>query len=295
MHKNTVEKQVVKTDETEKRVCEETSEKGYFCAEELSLERTDEEHSDEYYAEYIQNFRPNLKKKRGYRFFKRLFDIVSSFLGLLILLLPIAVIALAIKIDSKGPVIFRQERMGRNKKPFVCYKFRSMRTDAPHDCPTSQLGNAESYISRVGKVLRKLSLDEIPQLFNVLKGDMSLIGPRPVVLTEEKLIEMRDRLGVYRARPGISGYAQIHGRDEVYYKNKAILDAEYVNKASLWFDFKLLVKTFLCVFKREGVREGKAEQNKAAYAEPQIAEELAATNISPSAPEQSENFHKGAK
>ncbi len=210
------------------------------------------EHSDEYYEEYIKNFQPNKKKRLLYRFIKRSFDIIVSLLMLIVLSPVMLVLAILIKCDSKGPVIFKQERMGRNEKTFYCYKFRSMRIDAPHDCATSCLEHPEQYQTRVGRVLRKLSLDELPQLWCVFIGTMSFIGYRPLVLTEKKCNEMRRRLGVFAVRPGISGYAQVHGRDEVYYKNKAILDAEYVKKASLWLDLKLLFQTVAVVLKREG-------------------------------------------
>lgn len=210
------------------------------------------EHSDTYYEQYIENFVPNKKKRLFYRFVKRSFDIAVSLLMLIVLSPIMLIIAIAIKCDSKGSVIFKQKRMGRNGKTFYCYKFRSMRTDAPRDCATSRLENPEQYQTRLGRFLRKTSLDELPQLWCVFVGSMSIIGYRPLVLTEEKCNEMRRRLNVFSVRPGISGYAQVHGRDDVYYKNKAILDAEYVKNASLLFDLKLIVKTVLVVVKREG-------------------------------------------
>ena len=209
-------------------------------------------YSDEFYEKYIRNFQVNKKSRWGYRFIKRAFDICASLLALILLAPLMFVIAIAIKIDSKGPVIFKQKRVGKDGKPFNFYKFRSMRTDAPHDCATSVLENPETYITKVGKFLRKTSLDELPQLWCVLCGTMSVIGYRPLVLTEEKCHEMRKKLGVYHMRPGISGYAQVHGRDNVYYKNKAILDAEYVKKASIWLDLKLIFQTVAVVLKREG-------------------------------------------
>ena len=210
------------------------------------------EHSDTYYEQYIENFIPNKKKRLFYRFVKRSFDIAVSLLMLIVLSPIMLIIAIAIKCDSKGSVIFKQKRMGRNGKTFYCYKFRSMRTDAPRDCATSRLENPEQYQTRLGRFLRKTSLDELPQLWCVFVGSMSIIGYRPLVLTEEKCNEMRRRLNVFSVRPGISGYAQVHGRDDVYYKNKAILDAEYVKNASLLFDLKLIIKTVLVVLKREG-------------------------------------------
>ncbi len=210
------------------------------------------EHSDDYYEQYIKNFVPNNKKRLFYRFVKRGFDIIMSFLLLIIFSPIMIVISIAIKCDSKGKVIFKQKRMGRNGKTFICYKFRSMKTDAPKDCATSRLENPEQYQTRVGRILRRFSLDELPQLWCVMIGSMSFIGYRPLVLSEEKCNEMRRKLGVFAVRPGISGYAQVHGRDDVYYKNKAILDAEYVKKASLRLDIKLIFQTISVVLKREG-------------------------------------------
>lgn len=209
-------------------------------------------HDDEFYEEYITCFVPNTKSKLGYRIVKRCFDIAVS-LVLLILLLPVLlVIGIAVKCDSKGPVFLRQKRMGKDGKVFLCYKFRSMTLDAPQNCATSCLENPEQYLTRVGAFLRKSSLDELPQLWCVLIGTMSIVGYRPLVLTEENCNEMRRRLHVFSMRPGISGYAQVLGRDEVYYKNKAILDAEYVKHASLWFDLKLMYQTVAVVLKRSG-------------------------------------------
>ena len=210
------------------------------------------EHSDLYYEQYIQSFKPNTKKRLFYRCVKRIFDIFASLIMLILASPLMLIVAIAIKCDSKGPIIFKQKRMGRYGKTFNCYKFRSMRIDAPHDCATSRLENPKQYQTKVGKIIRKLSLDELPQLWCVLIGTMSFIGYRPLVLTEEKCNKMRERLGVFSFRPGISGYAQVHGRDDVYYKNKAILDAEYVKKASLWLDLKLIFLTVWVVLKREG-------------------------------------------
>lgn len=209
-------------------------------------------YSDEYYENYIINFQPNKKRRIAYRFVKRSFDIIASGLGLIVLSPVMLGIAVAIKCDSKGSVIFKQKRVGKNGKTFKCYKFRSMTTDAPRDCATSVLQNPEQYLTRVGRVLRKFSLDELPQLFCCFVGTMSVIGYRPLVLTEENCNEMRRRLGVFSMRPGISGYAQVHGRDDVYYKNKALLDAEYVKNASLWLDIKLIFQTVGVVLGRKG-------------------------------------------
>ncbi len=209
-------------------------------------------YSDEFYELYIQNFQPNQKKRYGYRFLKRSLDILISAIGLIVLFPIMLVLMIAIKCDSKGPAIFKQQRMGKDGKPFYCYKFRSMKISAPKNCATSVLGNPEQHLTRVGRVLRKLSLDELPQLFCCLVGTMSIIGYRPLILEEQNCNEMRRRLGVFAMRPGISGYAQVRGRDDVYYKNKAMYDAEYVKKASLLFDLKLLLATFGVVLKREG-------------------------------------------
>jgi len=209
-------------------------------------------YSDEYYEAYISRFKKNSSKRYFYRFVKRSFDIVMSLLGL-ILSSPIFIFtAIAIKIDSRGPIIFKQKRLGKGGKVFHCLKFRSMKIDTPRECATSLLANPETHYTRVGKFIRKLSIDELPQLWCVFIGKMSFIGYRPLILTEANCNDMRAALGVFSARPGISGYAQVHGRDNVYYKNKAILDAIYVKKASLWLDIKIIFQTVWVVLKRDG-------------------------------------------
>ena len=215
------------------------------------------EYADEYYETYIRDFVPNRKKRTVYRIVKRIFDFMTALILLILLALPMLIIAIAVKIDSKGPAIFKQERVGKDGKSFHCYKFRSMRTDAPHDMATSLLKDSKQYQTRVGRILRRLSLDELPQLFCVLIGTMSLIGYRPLVLSEEKCNEMRAKLNVFSMKPGISGYAQVNGRDDVYYKNKAIMDAEYVKNASPWLDLKLMVQTFTVVLERKGNQSEK--------------------------------------
>ena len=209
-------------------------------------------YSDEYYDEFMRNFKPNKKKRVFYRFCKRSFDMLVSLVGLVALSPLMLIIAIAIKIDSRGPIFFKQTRMGRHGKPFNCYKFRSMKIETPHDMATSVLKNPEQYYTKVGKFLRRFSLDELPQLWCSFWGTMSIIGPRPLVMTEEKCNGMRIQLGVYQMRPGISGYAQVSGRDDVYYKNKAIMDAEYVRNASLGLDIKLIFRTVAVVMNREG-------------------------------------------
>lgn len=215
------------------------------------------QYHDDFYEQYMQSFQQNKKRRLFYRFVKRCFDFFVSLICLILFSPVMLVVAIAIKLDSRGPIIFKQERIGKNGKPFYCYKFRSMKISTPRDMPTSQMARPENYVTRVGWVLRKLSLDELPQLFCCLVGTMSFIGPRPLVPNEQKCHDMRTRLGVYRVRPGISGYAQVNGRDDVYYKNKAIMDAEYVRDASLWLDFKLLFLTVAVVFKRKGNNTGK--------------------------------------
>ena len=221
------------------------------------------EHSDTYYEQFMSSFEPNTKKRRFYRFMKRFFDIVSSFIGLVLLSPILLIIAIAIKLESRGPIIFKQQRMGKDGKLFNCYKFRSMRIDAPRNCPTAELENPNSYLTRVGRILRKTSLDELPQLWCVFIGTMSVIGYRPLVSNgvDAECNEMRERLGVLSMRPGISGYAQVLGRDAVYFKNKAILDALYVKDASLWFDIKLLFMTIAVVFNRKGNKDNAHKQS----------------------------------
>lgn len=212
----------------------------------------EKKYSDEYYENYIFNFKNNTRKRYFYRFVKRTFDIAAAFLALIIASPIMLITAIAIKLDSKGPIVFKQKRMGKGGKEFYCLKFRSMKIDTPRDCATSLLSNPEMHYTKVGRIIRKLSIDELPQLWCVLIGKMSFIGYRPLVLTEEKCHDMRARLGVFSMRPGISGYAQVHGRDDVYYKNKAILDATYVKKANLWLDLKLIFQTIGVVFRCKG-------------------------------------------
>lgn len=210
------------------------------------------EYPDEFYEEYIASFQPNCKKRYFYRFLKRSFDILASLLGLILLSPIFLVVAIAIKIDSKGPVIFKQKRIGRNGKPFSCYKFRSMQTTAPKNRATSVFDDSEQYVTRVGRFLRRYSLDELPQLVCCFVGTMSLIGPRPLIAEEKSCNTMRSRLGVFAMRPGLSGYAQVNGRDDVKYKNKPIMDAYYVKNASVGMDLKLLFQTVGVVITRRG-------------------------------------------
>ena len=214
-------------------------------------------HSKEYYLQYIEHFEPNKKRRYLYRFIKRAFDIIASFAALVLLSPLMLVLAIAIRRDSEGGAIFKQKRIGKNGKEFWCYKFRTMKVDAPHDCATSQLEHPEQYRTRFGCFLRRTSLEELPQLWCVFIGTMSVIGYRPLIPGEKKCNEMRRQLHVFTMKPGISGYAQVHGRDNVYYKNKAILDAEYVKKATLWLDLKLIFQTIAVILKKEGNQDGE--------------------------------------
>lgn len=193
------------------------------------------------------------------KYIKRLLDITISGVAIVITSPFLGAIALIIKITSKGPVLFKQQRYGRHQKLFVCYKFRSMYITAPKDMPTWKLENPEEHITPVGKFLRKTSLDELPQLFNIFKGEMSLIGPRPVVLKEKKLIEAREKVGANDVRPGLTGWAQINGRDLVGTEEKAALDGRYVKKMSFRVDCKVFFKTILYVLQKKGIQEGEIE------------------------------------
>lgn len=187
---------------------------------------------------------------------KRVLDVVLS-VGILIGAWPFMLIAaIAIKVeDPKGPVIFKQIRVGKDKKPFKIYKFRSMWTETP-DVPTHLLSDPNQFITKVGAFLRKTSIDEVPQLINILKGDMSFVGPRPSLFSQEDLIEERDKRNVHRVRPGLTGLAQVSGRDELPILVKAAYDGEYVEKMSLKLDVNLFFRTFISVAKSEGVVEG---------------------------------------
>ena len=189
-------------------------------------------------------------------FFKRLLDIILSGCAIVILSPLLLVIAIAIKIDDPGPVLFRQKRVGIHKTHFSIMKFRTMKMDTPKDTPTHLLENPEQYITKVGKFLRKSSLDELPQIFQIFTGKMSIIGPRPALWNQFDLIAERDKYGANDVRPGLTGWAQINGRDELPIPVKARLDGEYVQKMSFGFDLKCFFGTFLSVLRRDGVREG---------------------------------------
>ena len=190
------------------------------------------------------------------RYVKRIFDFVLSLIGLIALSWLIVIIAIAVKVDSKGPVFFKQKRVKKGKEYFNILKFRTMYIDTPKNMPTHMLNNPEAYITRVGRVLRKYSLDELPQLFNIVGGSMSIIGPRPALWNQYDLIEERDKYGANDIKPGLTGLAQISGRDELEIDVKAKLDGEYVRKMSFLFDMKMFFGTILSVVKHDGVIEG---------------------------------------
>lgn len=187
---------------------------------------------------------------------KRLLAIVLSLLGILCLGWLLLLLSIAIKLDSPGPVLFRQKRVGLGKSHFYILKFRTMRTDTPKDMPTHLLANPDQYITRVGRFLRKTSLDELPQLFNILLGHMAIIGPRPALWNQFDLIAERDKYGANDVRPGLTGWAQINGRDELEIDVKARLDGEYVQSLSFAFDVKCFLGTIRAVLSRDGVVEG---------------------------------------
>ena len=189
-------------------------------------------------------------------FVKRVLDILLSGLGLLLGGWVLLLLAAAVKLDSPGPVFFKQKRVGIHKTHFYILKFRTMRIDTPRDMPTHLLQNPEQYITRVGKFLRKTSLDELPQIINILLGHMSVVGPRPALWNQFDLIEERDRYGANDVRPGLTGWAQINGRDELEIPVKAKLDGEYVSNLSFRMDAKCFFGTFLSVLRSEGVVEG---------------------------------------
>lgn len=191
-----------------------------------------------------------------YRKIKRVLDTIISFVGFVILSPVFLILIIAIKVDSKGPILFKQKRVGIHKSHFLIYKFRTMRIDTPKDVPTHLLENPEQYITKVGKFLRKTSLDELPQIVNILKGDMAIVGPRPALWNQYDLIAERDKYGANDVLPGLTGWAQINGRDELEIEEKARLDGEYVKKMGFFFDIKCMVKTFTSVLKHDGVVEG---------------------------------------
>lgn len=193
-------------------------------------------------------------------FVKRLGDIVISFLGLLVLIIPMLIFALIIRLDSKGPVLFWQKRVGKDKKIFMMPKFRTMYVETPSEVATHLLKDPQAYITKVGRIYRKLSIDELPQLLSILKGDMSIIGPRPALWNQFDLIEERDKYNANSLRPGLTGWAQINGRDELPISVKAKFDGEYVEKLSFCFDLKCFFGTIRKVLTGKGVVEGQQDK-----------------------------------
>lgn len=193
---------------------------------------------------------------------KRIIDLFFGIISMLCLLPVFLIIMLAIKISSKGPLIFRQRRVAVRQKEFNIYKFRTMHTNTPGDVATHMLENPEKFITPVGKILRKTSLDELPQILNVIKGEMSFVGPRPALYNQYDLISQRERLGINKVQPGITGWAQINGRDELPISEKVKLDKYYVENMSLWFDFKIVLRTFFSVLMRKGIVEGSHKITK---------------------------------
>lgn len=197
-----------------------------------------------------------------YIHFKRILDFILALVSIILLLPLLIIISVVIKLDSKGPVFFKQKRVGKGKKTFDIIKFRTMRIDTPQDVPTHLLIQPDKYITRVGRFLRRSSLDELPQLINILRGDMSFVSPRPALWNQHDLIAERDKyIGRYgltanQIRPGLTGWAQINGRDELSIEVKAKLDGEYVRYMSFFFDLKCLFETFWRVMKSDGVVEG---------------------------------------
>ena len=194
-------------------------------------------------------------------FFKRFLDVVLSFIGIVIFGIPMIIIAIKIKKDSKGPVFFKQERCGIHRKPFKIIKFRSMPVETPKDLPTDQF-NAEDTLSDFQKKLRKSSLDELPQIFNIFKGEMSIIGPRPALFNQEYLLKLRDENGSNDIKPGMTGWAQINGRDELSDDVKAKYDGEYAKNINFSFDLKCFFGSFISVAKSDGVQEGGPDKRK---------------------------------
>ncbi len=184
-------------------------------------------------------------------------DFVVSIVGAILLLPIYLLLVIIIKITSPGPVLFKQKRVGVNYSFFMIYKFRTMRIDTPKDMPTHMLENPECYITSIGKILRKTSLDELPQLFNIIKGDMAIVGPRPALWNQDDLMKLRAQNGASKIRPGLTGLAQISGRDELEIEVKANLDGKYASDIRFLEDIRIFFATFSSVLKEDGIKEGK--------------------------------------
>jgi O-antigen biosynthesis protein WbqP len=202
---------------------------------------------------------------------KRLIDIVLSLTGLILLSPLFLLLIVLIKLDSKGPVLFKQKRVGLHKSHFYILKFRTMRIDTPKDTPTHLLENPDQWITKMGKFLRKTSLDELPQIINILKGEMSIIGPRPALWNQYDLIKERDKYGANDVPPGLTGWAQINGRDELPTEGKARLDGAYVEKIGLMMDVKCFFGTIVSVLKSDGVVEGGTARKEVASTKETVA------------------------
>ncbi|WP_195972237.1 sugar transferase [Clostridium thermobutyricum] len=189
---------------------------------------------------------------------KRTFDLISSLIGFIFFLPLFLIISLIIKLSSPGPIFFKQKRIGKDNEEFYILKFRTMRIDTPN-VATHLLENPDKYITKIGKVLRKTSLDELPQLINIIRGEMSVVGPRPALYNQLDLKEMRTKKGIHKLVPGLTGWAQINGRDEIPLKEKVELDKYYLENRSFWFDIEIIFKTVISVAKSDGVQEGKKD------------------------------------
>lgn len=194
--------------------------------------------------------------QKCYLTIKYTLDFLVALCALLVLLIPMGILCAAIYLEDKGPVIFTQKRIGKDQKTFTLYKFRTMKMDTPHDTPTHLLADPEQYITKAGCLLRKFSLDELPQLLNILLGHMSLVGPRPALWNQYDLMAEREKYGVHQLRPGLTGWAQINGRDELEIPVKAALDGEYLQKVSLAMDIRCMIGTVGAVVRADGVVEG---------------------------------------
>lgn len=197
-------------------------------------------------------------RQKIYLPFKRFFDILLSFLTITVFSLLYIVLAILVKCSSKGPVFFKQERIGKYKKHFKILKFRTMRIDTPKDVPTHMLENPDQYITKIGRFLRKTSLDEIPQAFNIFIGQMSIVGPRPALYNQDDLVAERDKYHANEIIPGLSGWAQCNGRDTLSIPDKAKLDGEYVRRFNIWFDIRIIFKTVFQAFRGKDEVEGRA-------------------------------------
>ena len=194
------------------------------------------------------------------KYFKRWIDIINSILFIVLLSWLFLIIAILIKITSKGPIFFKQRRIGSNKEEFYIIKFRTMKSLAPSDVPTHLLKSPDQYITRIGRYLRKTSLDELPQLVNILRGEMSFVGPRPALWNQYDLIAERDKYNANNVKPGLTGWAQVNGRDEIPIIMKVKYDGEYINKSSLGFDAYCVILTVFCIIGLKGYKEGLVEE-----------------------------------